>query len=279
VPVGFASLIARFLRGDSQRRAVAFWDGQDGLGSFRRAWRSQALEFHGRIAVVTVDLASARTKLRQVAPPLAPGATVRKHDLQALQILQFRVAELPPEDQKAYVLGRIALRATCSQRVLAVGGGAPVALEAEACLVDGGAVEWSVYAPGRKFKEQAPTVVDWAARGTNRVLRLFRCGNDGYYVNAFHGNPITARCPQGHPLKDRGFQHFQAWRCNGCELPLGCRSGVSSEQAVTSSHLRCFSCTGEAGVKACDFNICHACAYDRQLAQDHHPTHLGRYHW
>lgn len=175
---GFTALVTIFLRERSERKAVAFRKIGT-VDEFQTDWQEQAADFRDRLLVVTLDPA--------VDIPRFP----------CLSAEFGRLGAFPKWAQECYVLGRMALKATASKQVIALGGGGVVGQEAEASFSDG--VQWAVYALSRGQKEQHPTIMDWAFKTRSSNL-LFLCGKDPKYADAFAGKAPQWLITQSHNL-------------------------------------------------------------------------------
>lgn len=162
VAAGFTSLVVAFLREKPRRKAVAFCR-LEGIERFRSDWLRVAHEFKGRIAVVAVDL---------------------ERDAEAMGLGAMALSPPERERRELFLLGRVALRATGSKRVVALGGDSVVALEAEASMPEN--VFWTVYALGRGRKEEEPSLMDWALSKKGKSFHLkFVYWKDPLVADAF----------------------------------------------------------------------------------------------
>lgn len=164
---GFVSLVPAFLYGSPQRRAVAFVT-RCAVDAFQLSWKHRVANFGSQILVVAVDVDS------------------DAKDFGFLSDLHC-APSLPQDAQGVLLLGRIALKATGGQYVVALGGGGVVRREAEASVREG--VQWTVYALSRGKQEDFPTLIDWAAlhsaTGSEEDSVRFICGADPSYIRAF----------------------------------------------------------------------------------------------
>jgi len=141
----FTAIIPDFLRLNAEHRAIAFRDASN-VASFRQSWADQIQEFGNRLIVVPVDMGADADFVGLPTENIANGD-------------MCKTASATIAD-KFYMLGRIAIKATDSKSVVAAGGGAIAAREAEASVSEG--TSWTVLALGRGKTEKHKTLLDWA---------------------------------------------------------------------------------------------------------------------
>jgi len=147
---GFTELVVRFLRGRPARRAVAFklGDPEWVLAKMSKTW--DVVDLWPQIAMVAVDADAARSKL-------------------AGEVEMLPLA-FPDWARDFFVLGRVAILATCSERVVCLGGGGITGWEAEESLGQG--LNWTIYAACRGTQEDHPSVVDWAVKNESSFREI-----------------------------------------------------------------------------------------------------------
>lgn len=138
----FTELVVRFLRQDGGRRAVAFKLGtpEQALQKVSEKWAH--VDVWSRITVVAVDKEAESKQLAAEVDKLPEG--------------------LPGWAKDFFVLGRAAILATGSKKVVCLGGGGITGREAEASMSMQQGVSWTVFAASRGKQEEHPSVVDWA---------------------------------------------------------------------------------------------------------------------
>mmetsp|Transcript_51732 Transcript_51732/g.123124 ORF Transcript_51732/g.123124 Transcript_51732/m.123124 type:complete len:260 (-) Transcript_51732:92-871(-) len=158
----FTRLVPRYLAASPSGCVAAFrLSGGKSLEYFHESWRSIALEFPDRVVVVPVNL---------TVPSVAHGLSFNI----AEELLHVQLDGAAATVQQYFLLGRYALRCTGSEQVVALGGGAVAAKEAEAALMEDS--HWRIYALTRGRAEKFPTLLDWAEKQTagNASITLVR---------------------------------------------------------------------------------------------------------
>ena len=141
----FTELVVRFLRKDGRRRAVAFKLGTEAQEVSAEWAHVDVVDVWPRIEVVAVDLQ----------------ADYEHYSAERARAERARVPNTFEPWMKDYVvLGRAAILATGSKRVVCLGGGGITKWEAE--FSKGQGIFWTVFAISRGKKEEKPSVVDWA---------------------------------------------------------------------------------------------------------------------
>lgn len=183
---GFTALIPQFLRQTPGKQVCAF-KNMAGVNSFMSSWSAVAHEFPGRVSVVALNL-------REVPDSFAGFVSAPKFgaDSPPLGALEASLLENLPQDARDQMrLARIALKATGSKRVLALGGPGVHGREAEASFSDG--VHWTVFACSRGQKEGTPSLLDWAATmARQRPVEVeLVTGRDPMEADGFAGVPSS----------------------------------------------------------------------------------------
>merc|ERR1712232_1206510 len=152
-PDGFTALVESFLQNSPDHLAIAFKDSEK-LETFKEKWKQQLKKYRSQIIIVPVDKVTHKARF-------------------GLDTEEKHVSMLSDEPRKFYFLGRIALKATQSKKVICVGGGGIGSKEAEASFADG--VNWTVLAVSRGRREEHPTIFDWAlAQRDNDKVTLIK---------------------------------------------------------------------------------------------------------
>merc|ERR1712232_128034 len=108
---GFTALVERFLQENPNNMAIAFKDNEK-LDTFKAKWEKQSQKYGKRIVIVPVDKVAHKVQF-------------------GLQSEEQHVSDLPDAPREFYFLGRIALKATQSKKVVCIGGGGIGSKEAE----------------------------------------------------------------------------------------------------------------------------------------------------
>lgn len=206
----FTSIIPRYLRAKSGRKAVAFVK-LDEVDSFKSSWSTIAAEFPSGVMVVATDIDSDAERF-------------------SVKTELWRVRRFKKDVHDSYILGRIAMSLTAARLVVCLGGVLSISQEAEASLPDG--VQWTIYALSRGTKERDPSLVEWAASKKHSQLELIE-GKDESEANALSKEgPVSVSALAASA--DGGSSARQQATANGA-CPSATESADGSSSLAASS--------------------------------------------